>query len=153
MIPVFQDNRWEGELNGSEISELQNFASTSNSAAGLMAKNILEFFYENQPGAIMGKKELRVEYTRLDDIHVGPDLNWSLAPNPTREKLSITLMTFDPKAIYKCQLINTNGRIVKAFLLNSKENQICIPEIPKGLYFLKLLKDDVPAITNKLIVE
>ena len=153
MIPVFQDNRWEGELDISEISELQNFSSTSASAAGLMAKSILEFFYEIQTGELKGKKELQAEYTRIDTINLTYEEHWTISPNPSREKLNIHLTTFDPIAVYRCQLIHADGRILKEYLLKSKESQISLEEVSSGVYFLKLLKGEHPIVTDKLLVE
>lgn len=102
---------------------------------------------------LKGKKELQSEHTRFDTINLTHEVHWKISPNPTRERLNILLMTFDPMAIYRCQLINADGHILKEYLIKSKESQISLGEVSSGVYFLKLLKDEHPVVTDKLLVE
>lgn len=93
------------------------------------------------------------EHTRLDDINLTYEEHWTISPNPSREKLNIHLMTFDPIAIYRCQLIHADGHNLKEYLLKSKESQISLGVVSSGVYFMKLLKDGHPVDTDKLLVE
>ena len=102
---------------------------------------------------LKGKKELQSESTRFDTINLTHEVHWKISPNPSRDKLYIHLITFDPIAVYRCQLIHADGHILKEYLLKSKESQISLGEVSSGVYFMKLLKDEHPVVTDKLLVE
>jgi hypothetical protein len=62
--------------------------------------------------------------------------NWLVYPNPAKEFITIKSPKEENTGQYK--IYNLNGILLKEGILNNKESNITIKELPKGMYFIKL---------------
>ncbi|HET9824245.1 MAG TPA: T9SS type A sorting domain-containing protein, partial [Chitinophagaceae bacterium] len=72
-------------------------------------------------------------------------------PNPVRQYQSVTLITDDPD-IAQLQVFNTIGQKVFEKTLNDFRNTIPTDRLSKGVYLLRIVKDNQLQATLKLIV-
>lgn len=73
----------------------------------------------------------------------------TMYPNPTKGEVNINNIALEKATVY-----NTSGQLVKTFALNSNNisNSINLSGLPKGVYYIYLIKGDA-ASAKKIIVE
>lgn len=152
MVPVFSQGRWEGDLTSGEVQNLETFADTSTTGAGLMARHILEFFYTDQPESLKGNKEIYSSKNDGVSNSEMPGISWRITPVPASNELTIRLYDFDPKANYSGVLSNFHGIRMQEWMLRNAQTRLELQKIPSGVYFMQLFRDERLLGTQKLIV-
>ncbi len=82
---------------------------------------------------------------------------FNIYPNPAKDQVTISLSEFDSSNSYsikKLCIVNTIGQLYLSKDINSSTLiNIDLSNIPKGLYFLKLIDEDLKTYTQKIVVE
>jgi len=92
---------------------------------------------------------INVTITSLNNIKVNN--RFKVYPNPAENRVYLTL-TDDQLTNSKALFINTKGKIVKQEIINSKESTFDISNLPKGVYFIKIINKKTTGI-QKLILK
>ncbi len=82
----------------------------------------------------------QISFTKTDEIQI--------YPNPAKDILHIELKNEGAALL---QIMNCHGKKVQQQYLEHRQNSICIAQLPKGLYFLKIAYNN-KQITRKLVV-
>ncbi|MCE9538020.1 MAG: T9SS type A sorting domain-containing protein [Bacteroidetes bacterium] len=77
--------------------------------------------------------------------------NFNIYPNPVNNKFTITI-TETGKTYLQLKIVNILGEMVYQSLIENQKSEINISDLPKGVYFVKLISDK-QIITKKIIKE
>lgn len=69
-------------------------------------------------------------------------LNFKIFPNPTTDLLTIDFQDFNINQSVKIHIINSIGQIQKTVFINENLSQIDVSNLPKGIYFLKIIGNE-----------
>lgn len=96
---------------------------------------------------------MRVEPRDANDVSISTGItenklnNFSLYPNPATSQLNISNM----EDVDQIRLANLMGETVSTYAVSGPSATIGISNLPKGIYFVSLLKDNSVMVTRKLI--
>ena len=69
-------------------------------------------------------------------------LNFKIFPNPTTDLLTIDFQDFNINQSVKIHIINSIGQIQKTVFIDENLSQIDVSNLPKGIYFLKIIGNE-----------
>jgi hypothetical protein len=70
------------------------------------------------------------------DMLLMPDVNVKLAPNPAHDKMTVTLSELIKTGIF--EVINTQGKILRKYNLNSTSETFDVSSLPAGMYYYRV---------------
>ena len=104
---------------------------------------------QNQGGG-NGRGEIIRRMDNFDNDN--QDINVLVYPNPTKDKIEITLENYFLNATYKIKIFDLNNRLMKVVERKGNKSTINVKELPKGLYILKIYYGD-KIINQKIMIE
>lgn len=140
------DNRSSTELNEEEILLLNELSMNDTTNAGYIAEALLyqqyEYDYNHNPIVFNdGNRMLKSEELQENDLR--------LFPNPSSDMLNIESSTTKINSVY---IYNVLGELVYSEEINNNAISINTTKFPKGLYLVKISKED-KIVSEKLIIE
>lgn len=79
------------------------------------------------------------------------ELNYTLYPNPTKDKLSIT--SSDPTEIRTVEVMDMNGKVLSTHQLSGSNAVIDVSDVSTGIYFVKIVSETEKVTQMKFIKE
>jgi hypothetical protein len=95
-----------------------------------------------QNGAMLTGEEISIFHLPNTDVF--------LYPNPVRSGQAVTMRTTD--GFTKLQIFNTSGSLIKELGSDDRLHAHTTIQLPKGLYFIRTIKEDGTHNTQKLVV-
>lgn len=96
------------------------------------------------------EKAIEIEKPIIENESLSPEMQVNLYPNPNHGSFKIDLINFDSKATV--QVYNVNGSVfLTATLEQSIQNEINIPNLRNGLYFVRVSSNNKQFV-KKIIV-
>jgi len=92
----------------------------------------------------------RIVYSETVTVYFAQE-PYIVYPNPVPQYQAVTLISNDPD-IAQLEVFNTLGQKVLEKTLNDFSNKIPTDRLSKGIYLLRVMKDNVPQATLRLIV-
>lgn len=142
----------ERSADGRNYNKIGTVAAIGNST------NINQYsFNDVQPGNGNNFYRLRIidldntsDLSRIVKINLSQLYTFTVSPNPAKDKIHISLSSGEH--VFKLEIIDMNGRIVKSSVVTNQNNLIFVNRLNKGLYLVKL-KAESGTYTEKLLIE
>ena len=78
-----------------------------------------------------------------------PVTSLSLYPNPAQNQLQLTVYGWDANETGTAQLYSVTGALVSAFDVKAEANTVSVNELPAGVYFIHVMRENSePAVAR-----
>lgn len=160
LISAYNNNRYEGNLNESELENLNGIANSGNTRSAQFAVNILKFYYdidpqENQPlvGSNIQSPAIG-ENVMVESIKFPNFISQiiSIYPNPASDRILIKCKNGIEFKVSIYDIVGNLHYVSKNALGNNSLN-ISTQGWKKGLYFVRVETNNSFVETNKLILK